>query len=158
MLAPLDEKYAEILSEQLNSLSANDRRFFDPHPRDIDSVRRLCHEQGNHYYLYFDKSNRFAGYGMLRTFGDYEIPTLGCIVWHSYRKLNHGKVIVGELLNEAIKLRYNRVRLKVHPENKVAYNLYEELGFERIEKENDGQIWMEFRFAGKDVAKHASDG
>lgn len=146
MLVPLKEEFAELLSARLHELSQDDRIFFHPHTYDTDSIKHLCNEKGNHYYLYFDEADSFAGYGMLRTFGKYRIPTLGCIIWQPYRKSQNGKKIVRQLLDEAIRFKYGRVLLKVHPKNYTAHNLYTKMGFKQTGIESDGQILMEFNF------------
>jgi len=98
MLVPVDKKHIGILHERFLS---SDENFF----RNFGKQLPTFNEKGNHYYLYFDPENNFAGYGMLRTFNKYRIPTLGCIIWQEYRRLGNGTRLVSELIAEAKKTR-----------------------------------------------------
>jgi ribosomal protein S18 acetylase RimI-like enzyme len=143
MLKILDDKFADALSKELQKLSEEDKRFFNPHNFDIDSVKSLPNEKGNHYYLFYNEAGEFTGYGMLRTFGKHHIPTLGCLIWQQYRGRGNGTKLVKELLAEAKKLHYHGVRLRVSPDNKTAYNAYKKTGFKKMAKRESNLIWME---------------
>jgi ribosomal protein S18 acetylase RimI-like enzyme len=143
MLAELDDKYTQNLSKELQELSEEDKIFFSPHEFDNESIKNLHKEKGNHYYLYLDASGAFAGYGMLRTFGKYEIPTLGCVIWRGYRQRGEGRKLVEELISKARELKYQKIRLKVHRKNKTAFQLYQKTGFRPMGKSEDELIWME---------------
>lgn len=144
MLIQLNEQFTEQLSKKLLALSGTDKKFFHPHEFDLESVRGLYKEKGNHYYVYVDGSGTFAGYGMLRTFGKYEIPTLGCVIWQECRGQGNGKKLVEELIDKAQEFHYQKIRLKVHPENNIAYTLYKKMGFCQIGESEDRLIWMEY--------------
>ena len=144
MLIELNESFAERLSNELEALSHSDKEYFHPHKFDMESVRGLSEEKGNHYYIYLDELGKFAGYGMLRTFGRYEIPTLGCVIWKGYRGRGKGKRLLEELIEKARELKYCKIRLKVSLKNEIAHKLYKEAGFKRIGKNEDGQMWMEY--------------
>jgi len=144
MLIKLSEKFTESLSKKLRELSRNEKNFFYPHKFDFESIKNLFKEKGNHYYIYLDDFGEFAGYGMLRTFEKYEIPMLGCVVWREYRGRGNGKKLVEELINKASELKYQKIRLRVRPNNKIAYRLYKKVEFKKISEDKDGLIWMEY--------------
>jgi len=144
MLIKLSEEFNESLSKKLRGLSEGDKRFFYPHKFDARTIKKLSNEKGNHYYVYLDDLGKFMGYGMLRTFGKYEIPSLGCVIWQEYRGQGKGKKLIKELIIKANKLKYHKIRLKVHTGNKIAYKLYKKAGFKKIEKSEDEIIWMEY--------------
>jgi ribosomal protein S18 acetylase RimI-like enzyme len=144
MLIELNKKFAESLSNELERLSKSDKEYFHPHEFDVESIRNLGKEEGNHYYIYLDELGEFAGYGMLRTFGRYEIPTLGCVIWERYRARGNGQRLVEELIEKAQEIKYRRIRLKVASDNKIAYRLYRKTGFIEIGKSENGRIWMEY--------------
>jgi ribosomal protein S18 acetylase RimI-like enzyme len=146
MLRELDESNVPALAEALQNTSQTSKDFFSPHDFNIESIRNLLNNDGNYYYLFFDEDNSFAGYGMLRTFGKYAIPTLGCIIWEKYRGRGYGKKLVEELLEKARELNFESVKLKVYPDNVIAHELYKKIGFKDIGESDDGQIWMEYRF------------
>ena len=149
MLIELNEKFVRSLSNELERLSGIDQEYFHPHEFDVESIRSLRQEKGNHYYIYLDESGNCAGYGMLRTFGKYEIPTLGCVIWKKYRGRGNGERLVKELTEKAQELGYRRIRLKVSSDNRTAHNLYRKEGFIETGKREDGQVWMEYS-EGKD--------
>ena len=144
MLTELTKKDIKKLSKELQSLSKQDKHFFHPHKFNIKTLENLIQEKGDHYYLYLNESTKFVGYGMLRTFGKYEIPTLGCVIWKRYRGYGDGKKLVEELVDKAKEIKYQKIRLKVYPDNKAAYKLYKIVGFKEIGKNEDGEIWMEY--------------
>jgi ribosomal protein S18 acetylase RimI-like enzyme len=144
MLVDLAQENVEVLSKALQGLSDKDKALFHPHKFDIESVKNLLREQGNRYYIYQDESGRFAGYGMLRTFGKYSIPTLGCVIWEMYRGQGNGKKLVEQLIDKAKELKYQKISLKVYPSNKIAHDLYRKTGFKKISESEDGQIRMEY--------------
>lgn len=144
MLRPLSVDDLDVLRDHLQSLDASDRAHFHPHPFDEAHLEELPMEPGNRYYLFYD-GDVCLGYGMLRTFGEYEVPTLGCVVWEDYRGEGRGTQLVRELIDEAAALGFDRVRLTVHPDNEAAVRAYERVGFEEIPHDDtdDERIWME---------------
>ena len=88
MLVELDEKFVQSLSSELERLSQSDKQYFRPHEFDVESIRSLREEKGNHYYIYLDESDEFAGYAMLPIFGRCEIPTSGCAILKERTELN----------------------------------------------------------------------
>lgn len=152
MLVELNKKFARSLSSELEKLSQSDKEYFHPHEFDVESIRSLCEGKANHYYIYLDELGRFAGYGMLRTFGKYKIPTLGCVIWKRYRERGNGERVLKELIEKAQELGYRKIRLKVSSDNKTAYRLYGKAGFVETGKRENDQIWMEYS-KGKDRAE-----
>lgn len=144
MLIGLTERVIERLSKELGGLSKSDKKNFHPHEFDIEAIRNLVKEKGNHYYIYLDELGEFAGYGMLRTFGKYEIPTLGSVIWQEHRGHGNGKRLVEELIDKAQELGYPKIQLRVYRSNKIAYEVYKKKGFKEIGESEDGVIWMEY--------------
>ena len=140
----LNQESAERLSTELRRLSLGDKGFFHPHEFDIESVRNIIKEEGNHYYIYLDGSGDFAGYGMLRTFGKYKAPTLGCVIWQEYRGRGNGKQLVQELISKAVELKCKKIRLKVHRGNRIAYEVYRKVGFAETGASEGELTWMEY--------------
>ncbi len=144
MLINVDDLNAFGLSIRLTDCTVEDGRFFNPHPFDIHYLRLMTVEPGNHYYLLVD-GEITRGYGMLRTFGKYPIPTLGCIIWPEHRNKGYGKALVNALLVKARELGYPSVRLRVHPENVIARHVYDRCGFKAVPPWMPGdEICMEY--------------
>jgi len=146
MLQKVDENNYQMLWQAFEKTSQQSKDFFSPHNFDLESIKNLVYEKGNYYYLFYTLDGDFAGYGMLRTFDKYPIPTLGCIIWEKFRGKGYGKRIVEELLDKAKQLDFKSVKLKVYPDNVVAHSVYQKVGFSDIGESDDGQIWMEYFF------------
>ena len=141
MLRELDTRSIGILLKKLRSLSEQDRHFFQPHKFDIETLKALPTEIGNYYYLFYS-GNIFAGYGILRTFGKYPVPTLGCVIWSPCRGKAYSKQLVQELVEKAQELGFTSLKLKVHQDNHTALLMYRGAGFKIIGAENN-YYWMQ---------------
>lgn len=142
MLIKLEKKHIDELLMNLQSLSDEDRYFFHPHIFDKKILENLLTDKEN-YYIYRE-DNKNIGYCFLRTFGRYETPTLGCIIWKKYRHKNHGYKMMVELIQKNKELGNKKLKLKVYKENINAIKLYEKCGFEKIDEGGD-EIWMEIK-------------
>ena len=132
MLITLSKEFNERLLKELQNLSEEDKDFFNPHSFNLETIQDLSNELGNYYYIYLDKAGRFIGYGILRTFDKYDIPTLGDVIWQRYRQGGHGLQLVKELLEKARSLGFKKVMLHISPINKIALKMYRKLGFKHI--------------------------
>ena len=141
MLRRLRKDDLKELHSKLNNLSDQDKKFFHPHSFEMDDLKELL--SLNYDYYFVEKvGESIVGYSFLRTFGKYEIPTFGGVVWQKYRGQGYGSKILEKTLDEAKKIGFKSVKLKVYEDNKVAFNLYKKHGFKKIGIE-DKQIWME---------------
>ena len=107
MLFELTVRYIDELSKHLELLE--ETTYFHPHNFDRETLTNLLSDPGNHYYVYLDENNNFVGYGMLRTFNKYSIPTLGCVIWKKYRGKGQGRKLVKELIGKAKELNYKKI-------------------------------------------------
>jgi len=142
MLRDLNVDDIEELSSRLNNLSDTDKKNFSPHRFDVQTITNNLKDIGNYYYIMEDEGN-MIGYGMLRTFNEYSIPTLGCVIWGEYRSKEYGYKLVQSLISKSISLGYNEIKLKVNKNNKIAYNLYSKSNFYHIGDEGD-YLWMSY--------------
>jgi len=141
MLRKLEEKDIDFLHEKLNSLSEEDKKLYHPHPFTKEAISKNFKKDYDYYFVLV-KDDVIIGYSMLRTFNKYEIPTYGQVIWEEYRGKGYGSKILKETLVMAKKIGFKKVKLKVYPDNKVAYNLYLKNGFRKIGLEKN-EIWME---------------
>lgn len=141
MIRKLEERDLPKLHERLSSLSQGDKEFFHPHPFTLTALRDLLGLTYDHYFVK-EIDHTLIGYSMLRTFGKYEIPTFGGVIWEEYRGKGYGSVLLEDTLTEAKKIGFNLVKLKVYEQNMRAFNLYKKHGFTILGKEGD-EIWME---------------
>lgn len=144
MLIDLNTEFVDRLSQRLQALPEADKGFFNPHDYDVATLIALLEQEDKHYYIYLDAHGNFAGYGMVRAWGGFDLPTLGCVIWPEYRRCGNGMKLVNHLVAKARQLGFNRIKIKVFKKNKVAYRLYRRAGFQETgEVAMDGQIWME---------------
>jgi len=141
MLRKLEKKDIDILHKKLNKLTVKDKELFHPHPFTKEALTDLLTKNYDYYFL-MKKNGEIVGYSMLRTFGKYEIPTYGQVIWKENRGKGYGSKILKETLKRAKKIGFKNVKLKVYPGNKIAYNLYVKHGFKEIGLEKN-EIWME---------------
>ena len=74
---------------------------------------------------------------MLRTFGKYNIPTFGGIIWKDFRGKGYGSELLKETLFLAKEIGFDKVKLKVYKNNEVAFNLYKKHDFKVIGEEGN---------------------
>ena len=141
MIRKLEERDLPVLHERLNNLSQKDKEFFHPHPFTLTALRDLL-DRPYDYYFVKEIDHTIIGYSMLRTFGKYEIPTFGGVIWDEYRGKDYGSELLNDTLSEARNLGFNLIKLKVYEHNTRALNLYKKHGFTILGKEGN-EIWME---------------
>jgi len=139
MLDELKEKHIPILYNELQNLSDEDNAFFHPHLFDKKTLESLLKDNEKYYIFYYE--GELIGYCFIRTFGKFEIPTLGCIIWGRYREKGYGEILMKELEEETKKLGFKSLMLKVYNKNKIGIKLYKKCGFKKISKEGI-RIWM----------------
>ena len=140
----LSFEHADLLSKALSKEKSEYLKLFTPFEFSVDSIKRILSNAVNDKYFGIYISNELAGLYMLRGFDDgYEIPAYG--VWISSEFSNKGLSKLS-LYHAFSFCKINKIKilmLKVHPENKVAKELYESLGFVKIgiDKKNDNIIY-----------------
>ena len=115
------------LSKMLNQLSDQDKRFFSPHAFDVQTLRELCSNTHDFYFVLV-KNNQVIGYSMLRCFRT-DTPTFGCCIHPDHRGNGYSSILMQETLAAAKHYGFSKVILHVHTDNTVAYHLYEQHGF-----------------------------
>ena len=141
MLIKAERKRIRILRKRL--LELNQEYFLD-----YGTNRGYFTEKGNYYYLFIDDIGYFAGYGMLRTFNRFNIPTLGMAIWKGHRKKGKGTQLLYELINKAKKLGFRKIRLHTLKTLNISIHMYEKAGF-KIINDDDKKISMELILIGE---------
>jgi len=129
MLKKLKEEDIPELYRELQGLSEEDKDFFHPHSFDKKTLHGLL-DDGENYYIFTDDDENI-GFGFLRTFNKYKIPTLGCIIWERHREKGHGYILTKALIRKGKELGYKKIKLKVYSNNYKAILLYEGCGFKK---------------------------
>jgi len=107
-----------------------DDLFFHPHPFTSEYAKIISYYSGEDLYYVLTEKNAILGYAMLRGWDEgYEIPSLGIIIHYTVRNRGFGKLFM-TFLHHAAKMKgAKKIRLKVHPSNKKAIQLYQNLGY-----------------------------
>jgi [ribosomal protein S18]-alanine N-acetyltransferase len=120
------------------------QRHFHPHPLTEEEARkRVLYDGPDLYYLLVD-NRKVIGYGMLRGWEEgFDTPNLGIILHPEYRGLGLGEMFMHFLHSAARYRGANRVRLKVYPENESALRLYQKIGYQFTDKEEEQLVgWI----------------
>jgi ribosomal protein S18 acetylase RimI-like enzyme len=136
---PLGPELAEPLARFFDDLcDAGDERWYHPHPLTRAEADRLCRHDGADLYAVIADGDRVVAYGMLRGWDEgFETPSLGIAVHPAERGRGVGRALIERLHEEARARGAERVRLTVEAGNDAARRLYEELGYELEEREDD---------------------
>ncbi len=104
--------------------------YFNPHGFDRNSIEKIISSRSKDVYCLMMNSGKVIGYGLLRGWdGDYSVPSLGIAIDKKHRGTGAGTALIFKLHFIAKQKGSNRVRLRVHPENIVALNLYKKVGY-----------------------------
>lgn len=113
-------------------------KFFNPHPLTAELANELANYQGKDLYLILLEDGEVLGYGMLRGWEEgYEIPSLGIVIHPDAQRQGKGRLLMNYLRAAAQQRGVLRIRLRVHPYNHLAVNLYQSLGYNLVH-EKDG--------------------
>jgi ribosomal-protein-alanine N-acetyltransferase len=126
----VSEKWRKELVDMFSEVSAGDTpRLFHPHEFTEEKADELI-KSVDSYYLVLDDGIP-VGYGMLRGWAEgYEIPSLGIYISESQRGTGLAKLFMIFLHFAAKNRGAKKVRLKVYKDNVKAVKLYESLGYE----------------------------
>lgn len=141
MIRKMKKKDINIIHGELNNLSDRDKCFFHPFEFTLENIRNLLELDYDNYYV-AEIDNEIVGYSHLRTFGKYKIPTYGGVIWRRFRNKGYGTKMLEEVLEDAKRLNYESVKLKVYKDNNNALKLYRDYGFRIIGMEGK-EWWME---------------
>lgn len=122
---------AESLFSFLGDIAVDSAsRHFHPHPFTRAEAERIAGDQGLDIYLGMFDGDVILGYGMLRGWDEgYDVPSLGICLHPAARGRRLGASLMDALHRAAAERGAERVRLRVHPENRTATNLYTRLGY-----------------------------
>lgn len=117
-----------MLLGDLPSVLKNERRGYS-HPWSEDTFAG-CIQSGydNWLIIYLEK---IIGHGILSVAAG-ESHILNVCIHPDCQRLGFGKILVEFLLEKAKEKKAQRVFLEVRPSNRIAYELYENLGFNEI--------------------------
>lgn len=124
----LDYKLRQMQAEDLPTVLKNERVSYS-HPWS-EGIFSDCIESGYECWLLI-ADYRIIGHGILSVAAS-EAHLLNACVRPDYQGNGFGKIVVKFMLNRARERGARRVYLEVRPSNRIAYRLYENLGFNEI--------------------------
>lgn len=140
LLRQLTEDDEFALVRLLQALKENgDDATFHPHQLDGDAARLACQAKRDFYAGTFCRREMVA-YGMLRGWGEFEVPSLGVAVAPHWRGKRLGTTMTAYLGSVAAWLGATQVRLRVHHGNAIAIRIYESQGYVFRNETSDGQL------------------
>jgi ribosomal-protein-alanine N-acetyltransferase len=114
-------------------------QYFHPHPFTEQQAHQITHYQGQDlYYALLEEEEKIIGYGMLRGWDEgYTIPSLGICLVPEAQGIGLGRLFMFFLHAVAKRKGAEKIMLKVYPENQLAFNLYQKLGYSFKEKKEE---------------------
>ncbi len=123
-----DAPIVAALFEQI--VAGSEDRFFHPHPFTTEAASRLCGQPGKDLYFVAMDGAACVAWGMLRGWNEgYEVPSLGLYVAPSHRGRGLGRAMMEQMRAAAVARGAPAIRLKAHPENARALDLYHRQGY-----------------------------
>ncbi|HEX8833279.1 MAG TPA: GNAT family N-acetyltransferase [Abditibacteriaceae bacterium] len=121
--------------------------FFGHAPHDFEDMDdiRAQYSGDSGIFLVLADNNKIVGTGAIRRIDNYTCELKRMWFLQEYRGRGFGKEMAQSLLKRARQMGYKRVRLDTSPELVQATGLYVRLGFQPIERYNDGpcSLFME---------------
>lgn len=112
--------------------------FFHPHPLTEEEARKIAKKRGKDLYFLQVMASKVTGYGILRGWDEgYEVPSLGIAIHPDFRRHGLCKDFMLFLHEQARARGAKKIRLKTYPENIGALNLYVNLGYDFLAKEDE---------------------
>ena len=127
----------ELLSEQASTLSAlilnapeDYSKYFIPFSFEDYSIKKIINDAVNDKYFGIFINDELAGFYMLRGFDEgYEVPSYGVWISDKDSGLGLSKLTLQHAITFCKLNGIKKIMLKVHPDNTIAKNIYENFGF-----------------------------
>lgn len=127
-IVPADEVDVDLLAEFFDGIKGN--KSFQPHSFELDDVIGLYNRTKDNLFYCLTDSDEVIAYGFLRGWDEkWDDICLGIVVRESYWGNGYGEMFMMFLHSAARYRKTQRLRLHVNPNNTVAFNLYNKLGY-----------------------------
>ena len=112
-------------------------KYFIPFEISKKSISTILGSKIRDLYFGLFIKDKLCGLFMLRGFDEgYEIPSYGVWISPKYQNLGLAKLTLNFVITFCKINAIKKIMLKVHPENKIAKNIYEKMGFVRVGIDN----------------------
>lgn len=135
---------SEALKNLLQSSEKEYSKYFTPFSFDIKSITHILSDAIKDQYYGIYINNNLVGLYMLRGLDEgYEIPSYGVWITKEFSSKGISKLTLQHAISFCKINAIKKLMLKVHPENIIAKNIYEEFGFinEGIDESNNNLIY-----------------
>lgn len=111
-------------------VEAREERFFSPHPFTADFASRIARHTGKDFFGVAIFNGQAIAYGLMRGWDEgYEIPSIGIGVHPEYRGRGVSLAVMHWLHAVAVLRGAERMRMRVHRDNKASRSMFEKLGY-----------------------------
>ena len=140
----LQSDQASTLSELILTAPADYSKYFVPFSFKEDSITKIISDAVSNKFFGIFINDDLAGFYMLRGFDEgYDIPSYGVWISHKYSGLGLSKLTLQHAITFCKLNGLKKIMLKVHPENTIAKNIYENFGFKQqgFDEKNSNLIY-----------------
>ena len=128
----LPSEQAVTLSKLILSTRYEYTKYFIPFSFEEDSLKEIINDAINDKYFGIFVDDELVGFYMLRGFDEgYEVPSYGVWISDKFSKLGLSKLTLQHAIAFCKLNGLKKIMLKVHPENTIAKNIYENFGFKQ---------------------------
>ena len=128
-----------------------DTQFFDPFPLNKESAKAICEDEKN-LYVIIRSDDGTIGFGMLRWYKHFQIPTLGLLIDKLHRNAGLGKAMYKYLLGWAKLKKCPGVIAIVHKNNIASLKAAKKVGMIELK-----QLCLEDYYDFTEYAKKYKD-
>ena len=143
-LKELKSEDALTLSDLLLAADKNYSKHFHPFSFDDITITKILESATNNKYFGVFVDEVLAGFYMLRGFDEgYDIPSYGIWIAEQFSGLGLSKLTLQHAISYCKVNGIKKIMLKVHPNNSIAINIYENFGFKQkgIDTKNNNLIF-----------------
>jgi RimJ/RimL family protein N-acetyltransferase len=128
----LQSDQAATLSALILNAPKDYTQYFVPFSFEEDSIKKIISDAVNDKYFGIFINDDLAGFYMLRGFDQgYDVPSYGVWISNKFSGLGLSKLTLQHAFTFCKLNGLKKIMLKVHPENTVAKNIYENFGFKQ---------------------------
>ena len=140
----INKNISKDLSHILRKEKSEYLEYFIPFNFDEETIRKILIKAKHDKYYGVFINNNIVGFYMLRGFDKgYEIPSYGVYISEKYSGLGLSKLTLQHAISFCKLNCIKKLMLKVHPQHKIAKNIYESFGFKKTSVDrNNNYIYL----------------
>jgi len=128
-IVPTSPKYSKQICEFFRKVDGDER--LSNIDFGLDAAHRVAYYYGDNCHCILVLEKQVIGYGWIRGWEeDWLDKCLGLIIHPDYRGQGYGEILCRFLVTIGGSRGLSRIRLHVDEDNRVAFNLYEKIGFQ----------------------------